>query len=76
MTVTKPFFIRALKACATLDDDLNMFEKARREEHPPWIGDNMENSITKMMAVSNGAGTARLKSELEQTFEEKGLTDL
>jgi ribonuclease HI len=26
-----------------------------------------------MMAVSKGAGTARLKAELEQTIEEKGL---
>jgi hypothetical protein len=27
--LTKPFFIRALAACATLDIDLNMVEKAR-----------------------------------------------
>jgi hypothetical protein len=53
-----------------------MFEKARKEEHPPWIGDNMENIITRMMAVSNGTGTARLKAKLEQTFEEKGLQEL
>jgi hypothetical protein len=45
-----------------------MVEKARREEHPPWIGNNMENIITKMMAVSKGAGTARLKAELECTL--------
>jgi hypothetical protein len=37
MKLTKPFFKRALEACATLD--------AIREEHPPWIGDNMENII-------------------------------
>jgi hypothetical protein len=35
MKLTNPFFIRALEACATLDDDLNMSEKARREKHPP-----------------------------------------
>jgi ribonuclease HI len=52
-----------------------MVEKARREEHPPWIGNNMENIITKMMAVSKGAGTARLKAELEQTIEEEGLQE-
>jgi hypothetical protein len=33
MKLTNPFFKRALEACATLD--LNMVEKARREEHPP-----------------------------------------
>jgi hypothetical protein len=33
MKLTKPFFIRALQAFATLDVDLNMVEKARREEH-------------------------------------------
>jgi hypothetical protein len=57
-----------------------MVEKARREEYPPWIGDNMENIITKMMAVPKRAGTARLKTELEQTIEEERrectLTDL
>jgi hypothetical protein len=41
MKLTKPFLIKALAASATLDVDLNMVEKARREEHPPWIGDNM-----------------------------------
>jgi hypothetical protein len=30
MKLTKPFFIRALEACTTLDVDLNMVEKARR----------------------------------------------
>jgi hypothetical protein len=35
MKLTKPFFITALEACATLDVDLNMVEKPRREEHPP-----------------------------------------
>jgi hypothetical protein len=71
MKLTKPFFIRALEACITLDVDLNMVEKARRKEHPPWIGDNMENIITWMMTVSKGAGTARLKAELEQTIEDE-----
>jgi hypothetical protein len=75
MKLTKPFFIRALKACATLDVDLNMVEKARREEHPPWIGDNMKNIITSMMVVPQEAGTLRLKAELEQTIEEEGLQE-
>jgi hypothetical protein len=35
----------------------------------------MEIIITKMMAVSKGAGTARLKDELEQTIEEEGLQE-
>jgi hypothetical protein len=42
-----------------------MVEKARREEHSPWIGDNMENIITRMMAVPKGAGIARLKAKKE-----------
>jgi hypothetical protein len=63
---TKPFTIRALEAVASLNVDLNMIEKTRREEHPPWIGDNMNNIITRMTAVSKKAGTIRLKAELEQ----------
>jgi hypothetical protein len=39
-----------------------MLEKARREEHPLWIGNNMENIITRMIVVPKGAGTARLKA--------------
>jgi hypothetical protein len=72
MKLTKPSFIRALEADATFDD-LKMVEKARREEHSPWIGDNMDNIITRMTAVPKGAGTARLKAELKQTIEEEGL---
>jgi hypothetical protein len=64
MKFTKPFFIRALEACATLDVDLNMVAKARREEHPLWIGDNMENIITRIISIPKEAGTARLKAEL------------
>jgi hypothetical protein len=35
----------------------------------------MENIITRMMAVPKGAGTARLKAELEQTIEDEGLQE-
>jgi hypothetical protein len=35
LKLTKAFFLRAPEACPTLDVDLNMVEKARREEHPP-----------------------------------------
>jgi hypothetical protein len=69
MKLTESFFIRALEACATLDDDLNMVEKARKEEQTPWIGDNMENIITRMMAVPKGAGTAILKAEPEDGLQ-------
>jgi precorrin isomerase len=70
MKLTKPFFIRALKACATVVVDLNIVEKAIREKHPPWIGDNIENFITRMMTVSKEAEIARLKTKREQTIEE------
>jgi ribonuclease HI len=68
MKLTKPFLIRAPETCATLDVDLNMVEKARREQHSPWIGDSMEDIIiiTRMTAVSKGAGTAI--GLAEQTF--------
>jgi hypothetical protein len=60
---TKTFSIRALEAYASLNEDLNMVEKTRREEHPPRIGNNMNNIITRMMAVPKGTGTIRLKAE-------------
>jgi hypothetical protein len=72
---TKPFSIRALEACASPIVDLNMVEKRRREEHPPWIGNNMNNIITRMMAVLKTAGIIRLKAELEQAIEEEEIGD-
>jgi hypothetical protein len=35
MKLTKAFFLRAPEACPTLDVDLNMVEKARREDTHP-----------------------------------------
>jgi ribonuclease HI len=72
---TKPFPIRNLEAFASLNVDLNMVEKTWREEHPPWISDNMNNIITRMTAVPKGAGTIRLKTELEQVIEEEEISD-
>jgi hypothetical protein len=72
---TKPFFIRALEACASLNVYLKMVEKTRREEQPPWIRDNKNNIITRMMAVPKRAGTIRRKAELEQAIEEEEIGD-
>jgi hypothetical protein len=60
-----------LAACAILDVDMNMVEKAKRT--PTLAGDNMENIITRMMTVPKRAGAARLKAKLEQANGWKGL---
>jgi hypothetical protein len=39
------------------------------------VGDNMENIITRMIAVPKRAGTANIKAELEQIIEEEGLQE-
>jgi hypothetical protein len=44
--LSRQFFVRALEACSSLEVDLDMVESARQLEHPPWIGDNMENVNT------------------------------
>jgi hypothetical protein len=64
-----PFFVRALKACSSLDT------VERQLEHPPWIGDNMEDVNLQMTAIPNGTATARIKAEMEQTIEEGGLEE-
>jgi hypothetical protein len=61
------------KLCSSLEVDLYMVESARQLEHPPWIGDNMENVNTQMMAIPKRTATARIKAEMEQTIEEEGL---
>jgi hypothetical protein len=65
--LSRPFFVRAL--------DLDTVESARQLEHPPWIGDNMENVNTQMTTIPKGTTTARLKAEMEQTIEEEGLEE-
>jgi hypothetical protein len=71
--LSRPFFVWVLEACSSLEVDLDMVESARQLERPPWIGDNMENVNTQMTAITKGTATARIKAEMEQTIEEKGL---
>jgi hypothetical protein len=52
-----------------LEVDLEMVESARQPEHPPWIGNNMENVNTQMTA------TSRIKAEMKQPIEEEGLEE-
>jgi hypothetical protein len=63
--LSRPFFVRALEACLSLEIDLDMVESARQLEHPPWIGDNMVNVTTLMTAIPKGTATARIKAEME-----------
>jgi hypothetical protein len=70
--LSRPFFERALKACLSLEVDLDMVESARQLEYPPWIGYNKENVNTQMTAIPKGTATARIKAEMEQTIEEEG----
>jgi hypothetical protein len=63
------------KLSRPLEVDLNTVESVRQLEHPPWIGDNMENVNTQMTVIPKGTPTARIKAEMEQTIEEEGLED-
>jgi hypothetical protein len=58
-----------------LEVDLDMEESTRQLEHPPWIGENMENVNTQMTAIPKGTATARIKAEMEQIIDEKGLEE-
>jgi hypothetical protein len=55
-----------------MEVDLDMVESARQLEHPPWIGDNVENENTQMTAIPKGTATARIKAEMEQTIADGG----
>jgi hypothetical protein len=59
----------------SLEVDLDMVESATQLEHPPWIGDNMENVNIQMTAIPKGTATARIKAEMEQTIKEEGLEE-
>jgi hypothetical protein len=52
--LSKPFFIRAQEACATLGVDLGTVECVKELEHPPWINNNSDNMITQLMALPKG----------------------
>jgi hypothetical protein len=58
-----------------LEVDLDTVESARQIEHPPSIGDNMENVNTQMTAIPKGTATARIKAEMEQTIQEERLKE-
>jgi hypothetical protein len=58
-----------------LEVNLDMVESARKLEHPPWVGDDMENVSTQITAIPKGTATARIKAEKEQTIEEKELEE-
>jgi hypothetical protein len=73
--LSRPFFVRALEACSSLEVDLYMVESTRQLEDPPWIVDNMVNVNTKMTDIPKGTATARIKGEMEQTIEEEGLQE-
>jgi hypothetical protein len=49
--LSRPFFVRALEACSSLEVYLDMVESARQLENPPWSGANMENVNTQMTAI-------------------------
>jgi hypothetical protein len=71
--LSKPFFITAQKACATLGVDLGTVECVKELEHPPWINNNSYNMITQLMALPKWSGSARIRAELETIIEEEGL---
>jgi hypothetical protein len=58
-----------------LEVDLDMVESARQLEHPPRIGDNMENANTQMTVIPKGTATGRIKAEMEQTIDVEGLEE-
>jgi hypothetical protein len=58
-----------------LEVDLDTVKNARQLEHPPWIGNNMENVNTQMTAIPKETATARIKAAMNQTIEEEGLEE-
>jgi hypothetical protein len=71
--LSKPFFIRAQEACATLGMDLGTVECVKELEHPSWINNNSDNMIIQLMALPKGSGSARVRAEMETIIEEEGL---
>jgi hypothetical protein len=71
--LSKPFFIKAQDACATVGVDLGTVECVKELEHPPWINNNADNLITQLMAMPKGSGSARIRAELNTIIEEEGL---
>jgi hypothetical protein len=60
--LSKPFFIRAQKACA-LGVDLGTVGCVKELEHPSWINNNSDNMITQSYGLAK-KGQDRPESEL------------
>jgi ribonuclease D len=60
--LSKPFFIRAQEACATLSVDLGTVESMKELKHKPWINNSYDNMITQLMALAKESGSARIRA--------------
>jgi hypothetical protein len=52
---------------------LSTVECVKELEHPPWINNNADNMITKLITLPKGSGSASIRAELETIIEEEGL---
>jgi hypothetical protein len=74
--LSRPSFIRAQEACATLGVDMGTVECVKELEHPPWINNNSDNMITKLIALPKGSDPARIRAELETIIEGQDFEDM
>jgi hypothetical protein len=73
--LSKPFFIRAQEACATLSLYMGTVDCVKELEHPPWINNNSDNMITQLITLPKASGSTRVRAELETIIEEEGLRE-
>jgi hypothetical protein len=70
---TKPFFIRAVGACALLSIQMQKVDVMVRRQQSPWMTNTGHQIITTLCALLKGSGTESIEAEMRQVIEDKGL---
>jgi hypothetical protein len=74
--LTKPYPVRALDACASLNIDLQKVDDMltlRRQS--PWMTDPEKKIFTSLRCLPKGAGKQRIRTEMQQLIEDERLNE-
>jgi hypothetical protein len=73
--VTKPYPIRALDACASLNIDVPKEDMLTLRRKSPWMTDPEKQIFTSLRCLPKGAGKEWIRTEMQQLIEEERLNE-
>jgi hypothetical protein len=64
--LNKPYTIRALDACASLNIDLQKVDMLTLRRQSPWMADPEKQILTALRCIPKGAEKERIQGEMQQ----------